>query len=333
MGGLRLSTTARENFYWGGRTDLGYRTDRPLPVGQENPLSAYVSHIQSQFDTLSTLGGDDLWEAEHSLRRNLITGQRLYRHEEPDDSGFTQSFQYETLHKDSEHTIWEGTFTIDVLKQVLAEDLIRFPTITEDEINDRSKGDALSKGFALLQLAWFIIQIITRAAQGLAVSELELTTAALAGLNSAMYIFWWSKPRDVRFPVVIRTKGVEAVLAKRPENLSWNFLGAQVEFDFRKHLWTSITISIKRFCTTLVSFVVSFPFGIISVLLKYSGAFPRRLLLVLSPAENELPRSRIEAAVENKTELKGGLVNGRDSSSRPVLDGEVCTKVSITAAL
>lgn len=197
----------------------------------------------------------------------------------------------------------------------------------------RSKGDALSKGFALLQLAWFIIQIITRAAQGLAVSELELTTAALAGLNSAMYIFWWSKPRDVRFPVVIRTKGAEAVLGKRPEDLTWNFLGAQVEFDFRKHLGTSMTISIKRFCTTLGSFVVSFPFGIISVLLKYSGAFPRRLLLVLSPAENEFPRSRIEAADENKTELKGGLVNGRDSSSRPVLDGEVCTKVSITAAL
>lgn len=333
MGGLRLSTTARENFYWAGRTDLGYRTDRPLPVGEENPLSAYVSHIQSQFDTLSTLGGDDLWEAEHSLRRNLITGQRLYRHEEPTNSGITQSFDYETLHKDSEHAIWEGTLTIDVLKQALAEDLIRFPTITEDEINDRSKGDALSKGFALLQLTWFIIQIIARAAQGLAISELELTTAALAGLNSTMFIFWWSKPHDVRFPMVIRTKGAEAVLAKRPEDLTWNFLGAQVKFDFCKQLWTSMTNSIKGFFNAFGSFVASFPFGIISVLLKFSVSFPRRVLLFLSPAGNELPRSRIEAADEKKTELIGGLVEGRGSSSRPVLDGEVCAKVSVTAAL
>lgn len=48
--------------------------------------------------------------------------------------------------------ICHGVLTFYTLKQLLSENLIRFPIITEDEINDKSKGDALSKGIALLQL-------------------------------------------------------------------------------------------------------------------------------------------------------------------------------------
>jgi hypothetical protein len=34
--------------------------------------------------------------------------------------------------------------------------------ITEKEIKDRSKGDILSKGFAILQTGWFVLQCIAR---------------------------------------------------------------------------------------------------------------------------------------------------------------------------
>ena len=90
--------------------------------------------------------------------------------------------------------------------------MIDFPSTTEAEIDDRSKGDALSKGIALLQITWFIIQLIARRVQGLTITGLELTTAALAGLNSVMYVFWWNKPKDVRCPVVIRTKCAEKLV-------------------------------------------------------------------------------------------------------------------------
>lgn len=187
-----------------------------------------------------------------SRSEDLIRKPFHYRHK---NSGGSWSTDY---NPDNELTddIWEGVLTIDALKQLLIENLIAFPTITEDEINDRSKGDALSKGIALLQLTWFIAQIITRAAQGLAISELELTTAALAGLNSIMYIFWWSKPRDVRFPVVIRTKGVEELLATKTEDVTWSF--PYQEFDFRRHLWSATTTSIKWLLRALVRFFVSF---------------------------------------------------------------------------
>lgn len=65
-----------------------------------------------------------------------------------------------------------------VFQERLAEGKIDFPDISEEEINDRSKGDALSKGFALLQITWFI----ARASQHLPVTITG--TVALAELNA-----------------------------------------------------------------------------------------------------------------------------------------------------
>lgn len=147
----------------------------------------------------------------------------------------------------------------NMFKDYLRAGRINFPTISEDEINDRSKGDALSKGIALLQLTWFIIQIMTRATQGLAISELELSTAALAGLKSVMYIFWWCKPRDVRFPVVIRARVLEERLAGRTENTTCIF--PDEEFHLRQLL-----------CTSLVTFLVTLPGRVICALFKFAAA-------------------------------------------------------------
>ena len=75
--------------------------------------------------------------------------------------------------------------------------------ITNDETEDRFKSDALSKIIAILQLMWFIIHCIARSQQGLALTELELVTVALASLNFVTYGIWWDKPLDVKEPVRI----------------------------------------------------------------------------------------------------------------------------------
>lgn len=258
MGGFRLKATARETFFWAGLPDLGSRIQRPASVSEDSPLSAYILQIQKQFDTLSTLSGDDLYDANLSLKSALFNSLLFYKPEEPNAFETTRLSEHRTSLRDSD-TILEGALTTRTLKKLLSENLVRFPTITEDEINDRSKGDALSKGIAILQLAWFIAQIITRAAQGLVISELELTTAALAGLNSVMYIFWWSKPRDVRFPVVIRTKCVDEILSKRTEDITWSFSDSEPEFDIRRHLWISVTATIRGILDTTGRFFLSLP--------------------------------------------------------------------------
>ena len=66
--------------------------------------------------------------------------------------------------------IWEGVLQFDKLRWLLEGHKIDFPTTTAEEIDDRSKGDALSKGIALLQITWFIIQLIARRFQSLTIT-------------------------------------------------------------------------------------------------------------------------------------------------------------------
>lgn len=75
--------------------------------------------------------------------------------------------------------------------------------ITEEQIQDRSKGDILSKGLVVLQTSWFIIQLLARAVTRLPITELEFSTLAFAILNGATYALWWNKPLDVQCPIIL----------------------------------------------------------------------------------------------------------------------------------
>ncbi|KAJ7722096.1 hypothetical protein B0H16DRAFT_1601105 [Mycena metata] len=76
-------------------------------------------------------------------------------------------------------------------------------SIDTTTIMDRSKGDALSKGVALIQSLWFIIQCLARASQQLPIIELEFATLAFAVVNIFIWLLWWHKPLDVQCPIPI----------------------------------------------------------------------------------------------------------------------------------
>ena len=80
---------------------------------------------------------------------------------------------------------------------------IKWPTVTKEEIADRSKGDYLSKTIVILQTTWFIGQCIARGAYHLAVTELEVVTVAFASLTGVIYYLWWDKPLDVRCSIPV----------------------------------------------------------------------------------------------------------------------------------
>ncbi|KAF9473982.1 hypothetical protein BDN70DRAFT_816451, partial [Pholiota conissans] len=77
------------------------------------------------------------------------------------------------------------------------------PRITEEDIQDRSKGDAISKALIILQTTWFIAQCIARWAERLPVTELEIITLGFALLNGITYALWWNKPQNVNRPVFL----------------------------------------------------------------------------------------------------------------------------------
>jgi hypothetical protein len=79
--------------------------------------------------------------------------------------------------------------------------------ITEKEIRDKGRGDALSKGLILIQTTWFILQCIARKVVHLPITELELVTLAFAALNFVTYALWWYKPLNVECPVRVYRPG------------------------------------------------------------------------------------------------------------------------------
>ncbi|KAF8170354.1 hypothetical protein BJ912DRAFT_997550 [Pholiota molesta] len=80
------------------------------------------------------------------------------------------------------------------------------PQITTEAIKDRSKGNAISKAFIVLQTIWFIVQCVARWSAHLPVTELEVITLGFAMLNGITYALWWDKPQNVQQPVFLERK-------------------------------------------------------------------------------------------------------------------------------
>ncbi|KAJ7257611.1 hypothetical protein C8J57DRAFT_1472584 [Mycena rebaudengoi] len=100
-----------------------------------------------------------------------------------------------------------------------------------EDIKDKSKGDALSKGVAFAQGAWFITQCFARLAQNLPVSELEVATLAFAVVNVFIWLLWWNKPLDVQRPIMVMSLNDQhtiSPLGVRSQNLEengWTHMG------------------------------------------------------------------------------------------------------------
>ncbi|KAG1721793.1 hypothetical protein EDB19DRAFT_1646207 [Suillus lakei] len=99
-----------------------------------------------------------------------------------------------------------ATLTPDELLRFVCAGLVDMPVITEAEIEDRSKDDGLSKGVAILQLVWFVTQLIARYVQKLPMTLLEIDTLSIAALTCICYVLWWKKPKDVGLPYAVHWK-------------------------------------------------------------------------------------------------------------------------------
>jgi hypothetical protein len=134
---------------------------------------------------------------------------------------FERSDQLSQLSSEKEdhatHAVGRFVRILD-LKDVLQHQLETIiPFVTEEEIKDKGKSDALSKFIVLLQTSWFIIQCIARGIKHLPLTELEIVTLAYAMMNLFVYIFWWDKPHDVGCPIRVYESLTTSYTAKK-----WN---------------------------------------------------------------------------------------------------------------
>jgi len=195
--------------------------------------------------------------------------------------------------KDADPKKRNGTvLTIDYFKQ---NRNICMPEITAEEIQDESKGDFLFKLIAILQTSWFIIQSIARGQQGLALTELELVTLALASLNAVTFGIWWHKPLQLQKPLKIYLKTDKDATQQvgagdRRSDLSfsdvisdgWDLakdLAAAIPSFFQNLCGAGPILDVRRFIIpTLLTYIVSFPFFVM---------FPLGIILLLRIIETE----------------------------------------------
>ncbi|KAL8684662.1 MAG: hypothetical protein Q9224_006203 [Gallowayella concinna] len=106
-----------------------------------------------------------------------------------------------------------ATLTPDGIRFLLEHEPGALPSITREQIQDKSKADGIKKTLVCAQASWFCLQCITRLAQSLPVSLLELNTFGHALCTLVIYIFWWSKPLDIEEPTLIQDEKLYSLFA------------------------------------------------------------------------------------------------------------------------
>lgn len=120
-----------------------------------------------------------------------------------------------TIRAGSVQSYWDIPLSFETMMSAVNEGYINLPSISEDDLYERSGRDGLSRAITMMQLIWFIVQIAVRKHQSLAITAIELAMATLAGLNIAMYMTWRSKPMDILHPTRIMSRAAFAEQRER----------------------------------------------------------------------------------------------------------------------
>ena len=137
-----------------------------------------------------------------------------------------------------------GVLTAEKFQELLRAKKIDLPTITEEEIKDRSKGDGLSATLTIVQTTWFIVQFFHRVGQHLVVTPIELLTVSVAVFNGALYFCWWQKPLNVGFPIPLALRLDTPTPVQDAELVSGEVV--IVKCQFLLNLWDVVHFSTSR---------------------------------------------------------------------------------------
>jgi len=120
-----------------------------------------------------------------------------------------------------------------ITKNYIDYDLV---AITSEAIDDKNKSDGMARIITMVQVLWFVIDTIARAAQGLAISTLELSTIAYVWCSIGTYFFWRHKPQDINVPVIVVPKQsmAEIVVNAGPATAE-TYISTPLDFVGREH--------------------------------------------------------------------------------------------------
>lgn len=77
------------------------------------------------------------------------------------------------------------------------------PQLNERDVIDRNKADTLAKGLVIIQLTWFLLQVLVRVVNSLPITLLEAHTSIHVGFTILIFSLWFRKPYNVQYPITI----------------------------------------------------------------------------------------------------------------------------------
>ncbi|KAL8821038.1 MAG: hypothetical protein Q9191_007395 [Dirinaria sp. TL-2023a] len=117
------------------------------------------------------------------------------------------------------------------LLYLVRQGYIPYPEIKEPELVDASKQDSIQQFLTLVQLLWFVLQCVGRAAQRLPTTTLEIATIGLVICAFLTYHEWDLKPLDVEKPMILTSdERIETVLINAGDSASAPYIRTPLDF-------------------------------------------------------------------------------------------------------
>jgi hypothetical protein len=135
------------------------------------------------------------------------------------------------------HTRDMVPFPVDAkqLHFLVTQGYVKYPTVNEQVIKDKNKVDGLLRIITLGQIIWFVINMCGRAAQGLAITCGELTTAAFIVCSLGTTFSWFYKPADVVTREIIESDAsIADILVQAGDRASKPYSRTPLDFVSRK---------------------------------------------------------------------------------------------------
>lgn len=96
---------------------------------------------------------------------------------------------------------------------------VEYPEISKRELWDKSKQDTFTKVITAFQVTYLIIQCCARAAQGLAITTVELNALAIVVCSLMTSYAWLHKPADINTPIQLyKTRTIQDMIG----GLEWD---------------------------------------------------------------------------------------------------------------
>ncbi|MCJ1361694.1 hypothetical protein MMC16_000794 [Acarospora aff. strigata] len=151
------------------------------------------------------------------------------------------------------HTRDWTPFPIDAkqLHYLIVKGHVQFPTLSKEQIKDKNKVDQLLRFITIAQIFWFVVNTLGRAVRHLAITCLELTTAAFIVCSLGISICWFHKPADIMTAETIESNSrIADILLEARDKARQPYSHTPLDFVSRKEwawsLYWSNWINILR---------------------------------------------------------------------------------------